>query len=52
MESAKPSLRFSASSGTIRMGFGDMTGGYTGAGSMPRRVEMDPFGTGATIMIP
>ena len=46
--SAKPNLK--GSMGTI--GFGGLTGGYTGADSMPRRIDMDPLGTGATIMIP
>ena len=41
-----------ARNGSLRLGFGDMTGGYTGAESLPRRIDMDPFGTGATIMIP
>jgi len=48
--SSKSNLR--SSMGTIGFGFSELTGGYTGADSMPRRVDMDPLGTGATIMIP
>ena len=48
--SAKSNLK--SSMGTIGFGFSELTGGYTGADSMPRRIDMDPLGTGATIMIP
>ena len=48
--SSKSNLK--SSMGTIGFGFSELTGGYTGADSMPRRIDMDPLGTGATIMIP
>ena len=56
METKNPSRstksNLKSSRGAIGFGLSQLTGGYTGANSMPRRVDMDPFGTGATIMIP
>lgn len=48
----RPKSNLKSSAGTIGFGFSELTGGYTGADSMPRRIDMDPLGTGATIMIP
>jgi hypothetical protein len=48
----RPKSNLKSSMGTIGFGFNELTGGYTGADSMPRRIEMDPIVTGATIMIP
>jgi hypothetical protein len=56
MESRNPSRKgkskFKQVRGAIRYGLEGLTGGYTGANSMPVRVEMDPFFSGATFMIP
>jgi hypothetical protein len=51
-QQAKVQQKLQQMNGSVRLGFQDMTGGYTGADSLPRRVDMDPFGTGSTIMVP